>query len=139
MSLRDRLRDARIGLVLFLACLALAIVLPTPSDADDGERAEPTSRGAHAAVESLAAQYFPSEWVGWAVRTAACESSLNPNADSNPPYVGYWQIDPGLHAWRVVRLFGRWRSLYDPEVNAAVAADILADQGPGAWPICGRR
>lgn len=103
---------------------------------DDAPRYSPSTRSGRQAVQELAAAHFPPDWVAWAVRVAGCESSLNPNADSNRPYVGLWQIDPGLHGWRVLRIFGRSRSLYEPDVNAAVAADILADQGPGAWPVC---
>lgn len=113
----------------------LEFVTATPTEVP---RARPASRSGREAVVDLAERHFPAGTAEYATRIAWCESSFNPNADTNPPYIGLWQIDPALHGWRTVAIYGRWRSLYEPEVNAAVAAHILADQGWGAWPVCSR-
>lgn len=97
-------------------------------------------------VWTVAAEAFPPDQVELAVRVARCESNHNPWATASGydsyygyyRYVGLWQIDPYLHGHRAVRLFGPEASLYDPRVNAHVAAEILRDQGWRAWPYCSR-
>lgn len=130
-------RSPRLPVVALLLALVAGFLLAGVVRAED-ERFTPVSRSGREAVLELAERHFPAGTAEYATRIAGCESSFNPKADTNPPYIGLWQIDPQLHGWRTVAIYGRWRSLYEPEVNAAVAADILADQGWGAWPVCSR-
>ena len=98
-------------------------------------------------VWTVAEEAFPADQVAFAVRVARCESGHNPWATAEGydsyygyyRYVGLWQVDPNLHGYRAVRMFGPDASLYDPRVNAHVAAEILRVQGWGAWPYCSRR
>jgi len=61
-----------------------------------------------------------------------CESSNNPLADSNYPYVGWFQIDQNLHAWRL----SEGESYYDPVVNTRIAYEIYLESGMRPWPNC---
>lgn len=90
-------------------------------------------------IWQVAAEAFPASQVQHAVAVAWCESSFDPAARAPYGYTGLFQIDPYLHGWRAERLFGPEASLTDPNVNAAVAAEIVAEQGWGPWPVCGRR
>jgi hypothetical protein len=114
--------------------------------AEEPQRFEPSSRGGRAAaVAELAEAHFAPEWLGWAIRTASCESSNVLYARSNGfdrrlgvsyDFWGPWQVDAvtwGATAWE---LFGG--PLSEPHVGAAMAAWIVERYGPGHWPICGR-
>jgi hypothetical protein len=134
------------GLALVLA-LALGLVFAcgvtlvrAQEAAEDVPRYEPVSRGPRAAVDLIEAA-FPADWAPWAVRTARCESGLDPYAYSAGfdrrwgvfyEHVGALQVD-GV-TWRRVAV-GDFR---EPAVNLAVAAYVLTVQGTGAWPYCGR-
>ena len=87
-------------------------------------------------VYQVAASAFPDGQVDRAVNVAWCESSFDSNARAPYGYTGLWQIDPTIHGWRAEAMFGPGASLNDPRVNAAVAAQILAEQGWHAWPVC---
>lgn len=119
----------------FVAFVVLvAVFAPTPASAQ-----EHTARAA-------IAEAFPAWAVASFVRIANCESEFVPTAVAEGwdrrygyyRYVGLLQIDPALHQWRADRLFWKGASLYDPRVNAHVAAEIFAAQGWGAWPYCRR-
>ncbi len=76
----------------------------------------------------------------WAVAVVDCESDFNASADSNWPYIGWWQIDVNhLNAGAALDGFG-WTvaDLYDPAINTAAAWELYRLQGVGAWPWCGR-
>lgn len=64
-------------------------------------------------------------------RIALCESTLNPNADTNRPYVGLFQFHP--RTWR-----GNWYGKHgfdvrSPYANALGAAQHMSKYGFDAW------
>lgn len=141
---REAVRRAVRGLTWAAAATLLMLHISTqPVLADEGDRYQPSSRGGRAAVEALAEQYFPPEMVGWAVRTAKCESGFDLGAydagyDRRYGYyeaIGPWQV-AGMWRAKAWELFGG--PLEDPDVNAAMAAWIATNVGVGAWPVCGR-
>lgn len=70
-----------------------------------------------------------------ALSVTHCESNWNPDSDSNPPYVGLFQIDAGF--W--FPKFGLpVQQAYDPVMNATVARWIFAQSGWSPWPVCGK-
>jgi len=104
------------------------------------ERGEVLGR---AEVVDLAAETFGPGVAHYVAAIALCESSYDPNADRNWPYVGLMQVDPYLHADKVGAVVGypvgpgdaAWL-LRVPRVNLATAVLILRAQGWGAWPHC---
>lgn len=127
-----------IVLMLLLGGMTAAIARAQESEP---ERYTPSARGGRQAVRELAEQHFAPEWVGWAVRTAGCESSFDLYAYSAGfdrrwgvfyEHIGALQVD-GV-TWRRVAE----GDLLEPGVNFAVAAYVLATQGSRAWPWCGR-
>ena len=135
--------EYRVGLMVLLVCLSPLAACALPAEAQ--ERYTPTSRGELRAAEAIA-EAFP----GWAVpsfvRIARCESGFDPGARSHGwdrfwgryDYRGILQVEAALHQWRAERIFGPSADLYDPRVNAHVAAEIFEAQGWGAWPYCRR-
>lgn len=119
--------------LLFALALALAL-LPSVAAADEAD------------ITSIVAEAFGPELTDKALRVVNCESRFDPWATAqgydrrygNYKYVGLFQIDPYLHTDRALRLFGPEADLYDPRVNAHVAAEIWQEYGWGAWPYCGR-
>lgn len=62
----------------------------------------------------------------WALAVTWCESNWNPNADTNPPYVGWWQVGGGP---------------YDPYLNTVEANIQFVEWMAGIrtvspWPSC---
>lgn len=103
----------------------------SPSPPPAAERFVPTSRGQRHA--DLVARHFPPSEVATALRVLDCESKGDPSATGLVGEQGLFQIRPEYHQWRTYRLYGRWRSLYDAEVNIAVAAALWADTGWAPW------
>jgi hypothetical protein len=97
-------------------------------------------------IPALVAEAFGPELTDKALRVVHCESRFDPGATAQGydrrygyyRYVGLFQIDPNLHSHRAYRLFGPEASLYDPRVNAHVAAEIWRESGWRPWPYCGR-
>jgi hypothetical protein len=141
------------GVLLGGALFAFGVV--RADEGDDAPRFSPAGRGGRvlergevlerAEVEALAAASFGPELAGYVANIARCESTFDPNADRNWPYVGLLQIDPYLHAAHVAAVVGypvdaveAAALLRIPRVNLATAARIAAVQGFGAWPWCSR-
>lgn len=128
-----------------LAVLGVVLVARTNAQSPEQDRYTPASRGGRAAVQELAEQHFAPEWVGWAVRTARCESSYDLYAHSAGydrrlgVFYRFWgprQVDDvtwGRLAWEMFE-----GPLSDPHVGAAMAGWIVERYGPGHWPYCGR-
>lgn len=136
--------------LLWALAIALAVGILTGGNAgaEEIERHEPSARSGRAAVLELAERHFPPHLVGWAMRTAHCETggtydlyarsagydrSWRVYYDFNGP----WQVDAvtwGAKAWQ---LFGG--PLAEPEVGAAMAAWIATNLGRSHWPVCGYR
>jgi len=122
----------------------LAGVLVARADEPD-DRYTPATRSPRQAVVELAERHFPPDRVAWAVATAWCESRFDLFAYSSgyDPLDGYWahigafQISEPTWAATAWRIWGD--SLWNPEVNFAMAAWILDRYGPSQWPYCGRR
>lgn len=76
----------------------------------------------------------------WMQHTASCESGYNRWATSNPPYVGLFQLGPGMqrefYGWAAGQ--GLRPDLFDPAQQANFAATLFAAGRSGNWPICGR-
>ena len=119
----------RPGLAAPIVGAALALSIIGSASADQLSRDQ---------VYEVAQAAFPGDQVDRAVNVAWCESTFDAAAQAPYGYTGLWQIDPGLYSWRAEALFGPGASLSDPRVNAAVAAQILAEQGWRAWPVCSR-
>lgn len=81
---------------------------------------------------SLVAAYFPAESVDAVLSIMGCESHGNPLA-TNGVHQGLMQENVGYHQAKADLLFGPGRSLYEPEVNIAVAAYISGGYNWGAW------
>lgn len=140
----------------FLTCALIVAVLLFLLSAVRVARAEPeryvpASRSTRTAVltraqvlEAATETSGATRAASW-VRVAFCESSWNMRATANRPYVGLLQVDPVLHRAKVARVLGFAVTpaesvdyLKNPYVNLLVADLILAEQGWGAWPYCGR-
>jgi hypothetical protein len=97
-------------------------------------------------VHTIVAEAFGPELADKALRVVHCESRFDPYATAEGfdrrygyyRYLGLFQIDPNLHTYRAHRMFGPEASLYNPRVNAHVAAEIWREVGWSAWPYCGR-
>ena len=97
-------------------------------------------------IPTIVAEAFGPDVAPKALRVVRCESGFDPGATAQGfdrrygyyKYVGLFQIDPNLHTYRAHRMFGPEASLYDPTVNAHVAAEIWREVGWRAWPYCGR-
>jgi hypothetical protein len=84
---------------------------------------------------SLVAAYFPAESVQIVLDIMQCESGGSPGA-TNGVHQGLMQENVNLHQAKADALFGPGRSLYEPEVNIAVAAVISGGYSWGAWADC---
>lgn len=137
-ALRDHNRRSRRHVFIFLIALALCI----PVAAYAAGRAEASEPVARAAI----AEAFPTWAAPSFVRIARCESEFVPTARSwgwdrfwgRYDYRGLLQVSIDHHQWRADRLFWPGASLYDPRVNAHVAAEVFREQGWQAWPYCRR-
>ena len=100
---------------------------------------EPAGRPPEPIAAPAPLPVVPSRAYGKWDRLADCESGGNWHSASNPIYKGGVQMDSAF--WR--RYGGlQYASRADyasREQQIAVAERGLAVQGPGAWPICGRR
>lgn len=136
-------------LVAAAAIPLLGAVLSARAEEVDPPRYEPADRGPRPAVleraevVDLAAEVFGPDVAEHVADIVRCESTYRPAVDTNWPYVGLMQIHPGLHRHRLERIVGRPLTLAetrlyltDPLLNLLVAADVLRDQGFGAWPVC---
>ena len=131
-------------LLALLAAVATCGYLTATAHAEDGERYVPSARGTRQAVQELAEAHFAPEWVGWAVRTAGCESGYDLYARSAGfdrvygwyEHVGAFQISVPTWAEKARELFGN--ELSDPDTNFAMASWIVTNFGPSHWPYCGR-
>jgi hypothetical protein len=93
--------------------------------------AAPAISGPEAAIREV---FGPLGVADMAVSVAACESGLNPGADSGT-YKGLFQLGPQL-AGTVAFYGGDW---FDPMTNSQVARDLYLASGWSSWPACGRR
>jgi hypothetical protein len=98
------------------------------------ERYSAASRGGVRPYQvDLIAAYFPPEQIDTAIAVMSCESRGEVGAVGLVGERGLFQIRPEFHQWRADRLFWRGASLFHPEVNIAVAADLWADAGWRPW------
>ena len=72
-------------------------------------------------------------------RLAACEASGDWHNARNPRYKGGLQMDSTFWARYGGLAFAPAPHLASREQQIVVAERGLAVQGPGAWPVCGRR
>jgi len=83
---------------------------------------------------SLVEVYFPSDWVGWALRIMQCESggdvyAKNPHSSASGLFqhlARYWEERSTKAGWAGA-------SIWDPEANIAVAAWLLENGGTSHW------
>jgi hypothetical protein len=144
ISRRHRLRLPRL-VRLSVVVVALAAVgagckydvfgrTPTPSAAPAQTVAAPAPAPAISGPEAaIHAVFGPLGVADQAVGVAACESGLNPGADSGT-YKGLFQLGPHL-AGTIAFYGGDW---FDPLTNAQVARDLYLASGWASWPVCGR-
>jgi hypothetical protein len=66
---------------------------------------------------------------------AACESGGNPRADTGNGFYGKYQFT--LDTWQAVGGSGNPARASEGEQDRR-AAQLLAQAGPGQWPVCGR-
>jgi hypothetical protein len=104
---------------------------PSAAPARTASAPAPAPSGPEAAIHAV---FGPLGVADQAVRVAACESGLNPGADSGT-YKGLFQLGPHL-AGTVAFYGGDW---FDPMTNAQVARDLYLASGWASWPVCGRR
>ena len=131
--------NLRVAIGALLLAIAASFFTPVAADA-----ASPLEESE---IRALLVEAMPSWAVEPMVKIALCESDYVPAARAFGwdkrygwyEYRGILQVDPVYHQWRANRLFGYGASLYDPRVNAGVAAEILHEQGWRAWPVCARR
>lgn len=97
----------------------------------------PASTATSAEVyEAIDVAFGPYGVTAKAVRVAACESGLNPNAGyPDAYYKGLFQLGP--HVVAIRHYGGDW---FDPLQNAQAARDLYVTRGDwSAWPVCGKR
>jgi len=70
---------------------------------------------------------------------AACESSGNWGINTGNGYQGGLQFAPGTWASHGGLTYAPAANLATREEQIAVANNVLASQGIGAWPVCGAR
>lgn len=119
-------RRSRWPVAALLLALAAGVFLADAARADEEDRFAPSSRGAIERWRPLVEQY---DWdADTALLVILCESRGDPGA-VNPESgaAGLWQ----LYGWDrfAARLFGRWVSLFDPDVNTRVAWALYVDSG----------
>ena len=153
--------------IVLTAALVVPVVAHGPVEYADwitdwGHRAEPQfSTGLLAELHDFLERHPPrpapntaaSEGGGWralipvyfpeqsekALRVIQCESGGNPSAvNPNGGYTGLFQHAPQYWAERSRAAGWSGSSIYDPEANIAVAAWLVARDGWGHWPRCGR-
>ena len=136
---RPRRRHLRAGrLAAAVAVIAVAGAgckysgfAPTPQAAARPEAAAAAASSPEAIIRQV---FGPLGVADKAVSVAACESGLNPGADSGT-YKGLFQLGPHL-VGTVDAYGGDW---FDPMTNAQVARDLyLSHGGWSSWPRCGR-
>lgn len=70
---------------------------------------------------------------------AACESSGNWGINTGNGYQGGLQFTPGTWTSHGGLEYAPAANLASREEQIAVANNVLASQGIGAWPVCGSR
>jgi LysM repeat protein len=75
------------------------------------------------------------DWSG----VAACESSGNWHANTGNGYYGGLQFSQSTWAGYGGTAYAARADLAAPSAQIAVAEKVLAGQGVGAWPVCGKR
>jgi hypothetical protein len=90
--------------------------------------------GGSVALAGHAAAATDGEWD----RVAHCESGGNWGIHTGNGYQGGLQFAPGTWAGHGGREFASSAHLASKQQQIAVAERVLATQGRGAWPVCGR-
>ena len=131
---------ARLETVMTRGGVAVAVPAPTQLGVElaRGETAR-SIRYEDWPLALLIARYFPESPYRW-VRTATCESGLDPRAVGEGKYLGLLQVDPGhLNAPDVIAALGGLfppEALFEPEINVRVARVLYLRRPDGAdWPI----
>lgn len=83
-------------------------------------------------IESLLAQFFRPEDMGWALRVSRCESGWNPSAYNPSGASGLFQIMP---YWWSGRSGYPAFDPFDPVENTRFAAWLFYTDGPSHW-VC---
>ena len=143
LRLRRRRRLPYLALAIMLVLVAVVLDRATArAEEPDGDVARPVFSAR--TTRQVAERHFTGWRVEWVVRTAGCESSHDPDARNWGydrrygafDYRGLMSVDKVLWGPLTRELHGADASLYDPDVNLAMAAVILERQGAGAWPYC---
>ncbi|WP_326023215.1 transglycosylase family protein [Streptomyces endophyticus] len=70
---------------------------------------------------------------------AQCEASGNWAANTGNGFSGGLQFTPSTWAAYGGTQYASAANLATPQEQMAVANHVLAEQGPGAWPVCGAK
>lgn len=90
--------------------------------------------GGSLALATQAQAATDGEWE----QVAACESGGNWAINTGNGYQGGLQFSPGTWAAHGGSQFASAANLASKEEQIAIAEQVLANQGRGAWPVCGR-
>jgi hypothetical protein len=123
----------RFGRAVLLALIPfLAGALLARGQEVDVDRYSPATRGGRSAIVDLVADHFPPDQVEAALAVIRCESRFDPDATGRAGERGLFQVHP-LWQRLAERLYWPGVSLYDAEVNVAVAAAIWRAAGWRPW------
>jgi len=93
--------------------------------------------GDFSSFDGYACAYPWPRGCAYAVAVIYCESSFHEGADSNWPYVGWWQIDVQMHAGLIASLGYTVSDMYSGGPNTAVAWHLSSGGlNMSPWPYC---
>jgi hypothetical protein len=105
----------------------------SPIEGETESTSIPTDTYTTADVETIITTAAQSNGVdpNWMIRTAECESGLNPSAyNSSGPYYGLFQfLMSTFHAHGGT-------NIWDPVQQSDIAASMFASGDSSAWPVC---
>ena len=117
---------------------ALTTLPPAPalSQIDQSGTSVPSDTYTTAEIEAIITSAADADGVdpSWMIRTAQCESNLNPDSyNPSGPYYGLFQF-----LMSTFRAHGG-TEIWDPVQQATITASMFASGNSSAWPVCSRR
>ena len=115
-----------------------AIPAPAPAVPVSAGPAAPVAEPTAPAVPAQASRPAPAGGVNWSA-IAACESGGNWSASTGNGFYGGLQFTEQTWLGNGGGRYAASANLAIPAQQIAVAQQVLAGQGIGAWPVCGAR
>jgi hypothetical protein len=133
-AMQGRLDQARTTLVVLQSHVAAAQPPPPPSPPSTGAVENPATRADENPVTAPEPLPTAHDWDA----VARCESGGDWSINTGNGYYGGLQFSPLTWAAYGGLAYAARADLATREEQIAVAEEVLAGQGPGAWPTCGR-